>query len=293
MSSDIFSRYAELDPAKGPEAVPEWKLAGPVLLEALEERTIQMQVRETETPRRTTPRPRFRSALVGAAAFAAVLAIAAIGLLLTRNTEEVASDAGVIAVAQEFARAVSAGETELDGYMSPDARYSRVATIPLTGDLAGYWAGLDTDLVLETCEQTGERLVSCEGIHTNAIHRAMDRELSATWLFLFEDGRISSMLEDVDSRSLLSGEAFPMEDYIAWLNARHPEYLDEVEFINPDRRNQRFDTATAAELLPEAFLVLDANNARVLLRYLDEYRGELVATGGLPEDWDPDRWSDG
>lgn len=292
MNPDIFTRYSELDPAVSPEAMPDWKLVGPVLLETLEGRTTHMQVRETETRIRER-QPRFKGALAGAAAFAAVLAIAAVALVLTRNADEVAGDAGLIEVAQEFTRSVSDGETDLSGYLSPDATYTRVGTIPITGDLAGYWSGLGTDLVLESCEQSGDRLVSCEGIHANAIHRAMRRELSATWLFLFEDDRISSVLEDVDSESLLSGGAYPIEDYIAWLNARHPEYLDEVEFLDPDRRNQRFDTATTAELLPEAFLVLDADNARILRRHVDEYDAELTATGGIPENWSPDRWSGG
>lgn len=292
MSSDIFNRYAELDPVT-PEAMPDWKRVAPVLLEALEGRTTQMQVRETETPRARPARPRYKNALAGAAAFAAVLAIAAVGLVLTRNADEVVGDDGVIAVAERFAQAVSAGETELDEYLSPGATYTRIGTASITDDLAGYWSELDTDLVFDSCEQTGERLVSCEGTHSDAIHRAMDRELSATWLFLVENGRVRSVLEDVHGESLLSTGAYPIEDYIAWLNDRHPEYLDEVEFLDPDRRNQRFDTATDPELLPEAFLVLNADNARILTRHVDEYRAELAASGGIPEDWSPDRWSDG
>lgn len=290
MNSDIFSRYAELDPAKRPEAVPDWKLAAPVLLEAIDGRTKPMQVRETESPRTSAPKPRLQGVVVGAVTFAVILAVAVLGLALVRDTEDVASSE-LIEVAEGFARSVSAGATELDAYLSPGATYVRTATVLVTGDLAGYWAALDTDLLLQDCEQTGERLVSCEGLHSNAIHRAIDRELSVTWLFLFEDGRISSMLEDVDRESRLSDGSFPVEDYIAWLNVRHPEYLDAVEFVDPERRNQRFDTATAPELLPEAFLVFNESNAQILMGYLDEYQAEMEATGGIPENWSPDRWS--
>lgn len=289
MSSDPFVRYAELDPASDPDVLPDWEVVAPVLLEAIDGRAIRMQVRETKESRQALPRRRKPGLLVGAATFAMILAVAAVGMLLRADRFDFA-DGGHTSVVDGFAASLSSGATDLSDYVTDDAVYVRGIESPLDADLAGYWATLGTSLVLDSCEQRGERLVECASVHTNAILDAMDVTQEGTWTFLFEGDRVSEVLERVDRQSLLTDRAHPIEDYIAWLNSRHPEYLDEVQFIDPVRRNQRFDTDLEPELLPEAFLVLNAHNAGVLMQHVGEYRAELSATGGLPEDWRPDRW---
>ena len=74
MTTDLFDRYAALDPAHSPEAAPDWAALEPVLLAAIDERTKTMSTQTIDKPVTTRP-PRRRIALAIAAAFVAVLAI--------------------------------------------------------------------------------------------------------------------------------------------------------------------------------------------------------------------------
>lgn len=292
MSSDLFDRHAELDPASSPDVLPDWEQVAPVLLEAINERTNSMQVQKAPPAPSREPRRRLSGRLIAAGAFMSVLVVAAVvGLLLQSQSEDVASGSSGVELVDEFVAALNSGDGVVSDYLTPDATYTRGSTLPIAGDLLAYWIDLETELDLRECQQTGESLVECQISHVNAVYRVMDRELTGSWLILLDDGRIARVLENVDEESLLDG-SFPIEDYVAWLNSRHPEWLSEVEFIDPERGNQRFDTDAPA-LLPESFLVLNSHNAEMLMRYLDEYETELAATGGLPEPWSNDRWSNG
>lgn len=80
MSTDLFDRYASLDPAKSPQAAPDWASTAPVLLATLDERTTQMPAPDTlDIP--TEPKARRKGMLIAAAAF--VVAIVAVGAILT------------------------------------------------------------------------------------------------------------------------------------------------------------------------------------------------------------------
>lgn len=80
MSTDLFDRYASLDPANSPQAAPDWASTAPVPLTAIDERTTQMQTQtQTQTedpPVSTTPPTKSRNGVLVAAAVFAIIVIA-------------------------------------------------------------------------------------------------------------------------------------------------------------------------------------------------------------------------
>lgn len=54
MSTDLFDRYAALDPADAPEAVPDWTAITPVLLAAIDEGAEPMQTQKRNRRARET-----------------------------------------------------------------------------------------------------------------------------------------------------------------------------------------------------------------------------------------------
>jgi len=77
------------------------------------------------------------------------------------------------------------------------------------------------------------------------------------------------------------------DEALAWLYVNRPDWVDDVEYVDPDYGHTSFGQLNT---LPEAFLILNRHNAEILTTHLDAYRADLEATGGLPDEWSPDRW---
>ncbi len=95
MSTDVFERYAALDPANSPLAAPDWASMAPVSLAAIDERTTLMQT-QTRTPKSKTPKapaptptPRRNRTglLVAAAVFAVILVTSAVLAVISMQGE--------------------------------------------------------------------------------------------------------------------------------------------------------------------------------------------------------------
>jgi hypothetical protein len=91
MSTDLFDRYATLDPANSPQAAPDWASTAPVLLAAIDERTTQMQTPDAlDIP--TEPKTRRNGMLIAAAVFAiVVIAGAVLAIVSTRGEPQPAA----------------------------------------------------------------------------------------------------------------------------------------------------------------------------------------------------------
>lgn len=91
MSTDLFDRYASLDPANSPQAAPDWASMAPVLLAAIDERTIHMQTQEAPVATPTHKSSR-NGLLIAAAVFAiVVIAGAALAFIATRGEPQPAA----------------------------------------------------------------------------------------------------------------------------------------------------------------------------------------------------------
>jgi hypothetical protein len=100
MTTNVFSRIAELDPAREPEATPDWDTLAPVLLSFLDERTMPMQT-QTQQKVQQVQTKRRRGWLVAVAAFAVVIVVgltAAVLSNLSTDGEPAAPAAGPVPV---------------------------------------------------------------------------------------------------------------------------------------------------------------------------------------------------
>jgi hypothetical protein len=284
----LLALLTATDPYRSGTPLPEGWTAHDVLL-AIEWRTQMETATRVEPRQKDSPHPRtWRGALIGAAAFVVVVATVGAGIWFATGRNTPVAGRGEtrdpIETVEAFAAAVSAGETDLSEFVTDDATYTRLGTWPIDADLAAYWATLATRINLSGCELTA-LLVTCDGTHRNAIYDAMDRELADTWTFLVTgDGIIQQVLEDY---SYVGEEDFPVRDYLGWLYAHRPDWVDDVEYTDPATGHTSFGRL---ETLPEAFLVLNRHNGEILTAHVDAYRADLDATGGLPEDWTDDRW---
>ena len=89
MSTDLFERYASLDPARSPQAAPDWESTAPVPLAAIDERTPQMHTVQDARPTSAAPLPdrRRNGILVAAAVFAIVLLAGAVLVVISTQGE--------------------------------------------------------------------------------------------------------------------------------------------------------------------------------------------------------------
>jgi ketosteroid isomerase-like protein len=122
MTTNVFSRITELDPAREPEATPDWDTLAPVLLSFLDERTMPMPTQTPQKVQQDQSKGR-RGWLVAVAAFAVVVVFGLTAALLSsRSTDtETAAGAddnpaltvdGALAVSDEFIEAFNAGDAD-------------------------------------------------------------------------------------------------------------------------------------------------------------------------------------
>lgn len=207
-----------------------------------------------------------------AATTAVVLAIGAAVLLANRDTEVVAAGVGV---AQDWAVAVSSGETDLSSYVTDEATIGPFDA-PLDEEVATFWAKLDTDLTLTECTQV-QRVVTCDYRLTNAIREVQARPELGTMTFLIEGSEIAEIAQSPDpeaSQWLDAGD--PVIHYMEWLNTEYPGWELELDWLGEPY------------VLPSGFgpmfhddPVQNSRYAEVLLRHLGEYEEFLATSGGI------------
>lgn len=243
-------------------------------LAILDERSSEMTKSEvkTERPGRERRRP-----LAGMA-----LAAAAVGVLGTltwlgvKANETDTASAGV-AVAEEFAEAVSSGETDLSTYVTDDATFGPIV-VPVDDDLAEFWAGLETSITLSGCEQTAQ-VVGCDYESTDRIRQVQDIPEFGTLTFLIDGSRIGAISRDWDevaSRWLEAGD--PVIHYLEWLNEAHPGWDNELDWVG-----EPLPIGGGYAPLAHDDPIRNARYAEALTRYLDEYEQHLATSGGLSD----------
>lgn len=281
MTADLIRRLRASDPYRRGTPLPDLHGADTVLLEI--ERRMHMEATTIRLDDRSTASPRRTGWLRAATAFAAVIVAVGAGTFFLRDdTLPVSDGADAVVTVEGFAAAVSAGETDLSAFLTNDATYVRMQTWPIEGDLAEYWAALDTRMTLSECSAAAQ-LVTCEGVHTNLIYEILNRQIDGTWTFVMADGRIHRVLEDYGRDDFLADGSFPIEDYIAWLHVTRPHWLEdaEVEIVY---------AMGSITTLPEILLTLNAHNGALLMSHLDDYRTALAEMGLPSDDWSRNRW---
>lgn len=202
MSTDLFDRYAALDPAEAPEAIPDWTAITPVLLAAINEGTGEMQTQKTTPPTSHTTSKR-RGWVVAAAAFAAVILTVGAAFLLTRasdpgepepanvpetpttsvapdTTQATVTTAPSVAESEDTAvleaealqiaeRALAAyGSGDVDGFFadfSPNATLDVASvTEPGVRDEYAFWVELGPEITGQRCEVKAETLDFTGGV---------------------------------------------------------------------------------------------------------------------------------
>ncbi len=134
MSTDLFDRYASLDPANSPQAAPDWASTAPVLLSAIDERTSQMQTQTTTQDDAlvpaTPPRKSRNGMLVAAAVFAiVVIAGGVLAIVFTEGEPQPAASVPEDVVA-ELIEATNARDVDaLAALYDPEIVYSYDASL--------------------------------------------------------------------------------------------------------------------------------------------------------------------
>jgi ketosteroid isomerase-like protein len=130
MTTDLFDRYAALDPATTPEAAPDWTSMAPVLLAAVDERTILMQTEPITKATPTPPKRRRRGAIAAVAAFAVIIVAVGAAVVLNRPSDEVSPAAAGVLADYEDAR----NSGDVDAVMAFYAEDAVVVGHPLDSD---------------------------------------------------------------------------------------------------------------------------------------------------------------
>ncbi|MFO7547387.1 MAG: hypothetical protein R6X29_00750 [Acidimicrobiia bacterium] len=227
---------------------------------------------KTEQPDRGRRRP-----LAGMALAAAAVVVLGTVTWLGLEANETDSVSAGVAVSEEFAKAVSSGETDLSRYVTDDATFGPMV-VPIDDDLAEFWAGLETSITLSDCEQTAQ-VVRCDYESTDRIRQVQGRPEYGTLTFLIEGSRIGAISrdwDDVASRWLRAGD--PVIHYLEWLNETHPGWDDELDWVG-----EPLPIGGGYAPLAHDDPIRNARYAEALSRYLDEYEQHLATSGGLSD----------
>lgn len=270
----VMSLLVKANPVPDLGALDAVEVSATRYLAILDQRSSEMTKTEekTEQPSRRRRRP-----LTGmAVAAAAVIVLGTVTWLGPNASETNIASAGV-AVAEEFADAVSSGETDLSSYVTDDATFGPME-VPLDDDLAAFWAGLETSITLSDCEQTAQ-VVRCDYESTDRIRQAQDIPEFGTLTFLIEGSRIGAISrewDEVASQWLEAGD--PVIHYLEWLNETHSGWDTELDWVG-----EPVPIGGGYAPLAHDDPIRNARYAEALTRYLDEYEQHLATTGGLPD----------
>ncbi len=108
MTTDLFERYASLDPAIAPGIQPAWRSVSAVPLSAVDGREPNMQTQQRPPTQPPTPKKQGRTGLlIAAAAFGLVFIMGAVALLSNGSASELPpATTPPTTVATGFSRAV-------------------------------------------------------------------------------------------------------------------------------------------------------------------------------------------
>lgn len=263
----VMTLLAQANPVPDVDALHLTEMEGSRYLAAIDQRStdvLDIESRQESTPKKTRdPWARWSLAAAG------ILLLGTLGLFIFDAREgDVATG---VAVAEQFAEAVSSGATELDGLVTDDATFGPM-TVPMNDDLAAFWAGLDSELTLSSCEQTSQ-VVRCDYEWSDAIRRAQDRPEYGTLTLLIEDSSIASIARDWDQdASQWIDQGDPVIHYLQWLNQNHPDWDDGLTWIG--------EPAVIGEgyaPLAHDDPVHNAAYAAALTRHLSEYESQLAS----------------
>lgn len=158
MSTDLFKRYAELDPAAGPS--PDWDVVAPLLREAIDE-----EINPTQPRRKAPGRDRPTTGiLVAAASFVLVLALLGLNVFLTSGGDQIGDSParGLQELADELAASINSGDLEsglrmLSPESNCDANAPDSFSVETCEQHLGHMVGLGADVRFQNCsETTGE-----------------------------------------------------------------------------------------------------------------------------------------
>lgn len=263
----VMILLAQANPVPDVDALHLTEIEGSRYLAAIDQRStdvLDIESRQESTPKKTRdPWPRWSLAAAG------ILMLGTLGLFILDGREgDVATG---VAVAEQFAEAVSSGATDLDGLVTDEATFGPM-TVPLNDDLAAFWAGLDSELTLSSCEQTSQ-VVRCDYEWTDVIRRAQDRPEYGTLTFLIEDPSIANIARDWDQdASQWIDQGDPVIHYLQWLNQNHPDWDDGLTWTG--------EPAVIGEgyaPLAHDDPVHNAAYAAALTRHLSEYESQLAS----------------
>ncbi len=242
MSTDLFDRYAALDPADELSAAPEWQQSDAlVFLAAIDERTKTMQTDERTTMRIAGPPRRQRRLWAVAAALGVVALVGVAALVLPPSNGGPASDA--LAVKDAYFAAYEAGN--IDGMLALFSPGIDMAVRDVSED-QDWWGSLSLEswkqryvwqsaegTVLTTPECTtsdgpeGDVIVTCEYAH----HRYPDilvgapATSSTLTLTISPDGTITQW------RDVAHFPAWVTEGpLLSWMIQTHPADAHMVSF---------------------------------------------------------------
>ncbi|MEA2002971.1 MAG: hypothetical protein U9N84_13935 [Actinomycetota bacterium] len=270
VEEQLVARLRDANPEPNYAATPDIALVA--LLNDIDRRNQTMTMTDSKTMIvEPTPPVRRRGALVAAAAFVVVLLIGAALLVPSLvGSSPVAdddplppADADALQLVQDLAGAMS-GTAELPP-IGPDAAFD---DDPLDV-YAGFATTMSTTVELTGCAVANETVVTCKGVRTNVVLDAMGVEETATWTLLVQDGAIAALSREFDDDGAIryfseSGRTIAFEeDYVLWLDSRHPEWR---QAATGDAIDLTFDDVTGA----------------VMLGFVDEYAAEVAEVGPPP-----------
>lgn len=263
----VMTLLAQANPVPDVDALRLDEMKGSEYLVAIDQRSTDVLDIDSRQKSKPDQRPGRWTRLSLAAA--GILMLGTLGLFILDGREgDVATG---VAVAEQFAETVSSGETDLDGLVTDDATFGPM-TVALSDDLAAFWAGLDSELTLSSCEQTSQ-VVRCDYEWSDVIRRAQDRPEYGTLTFLIEDSSIASIARDWDQdASEWIDQGDPVIHYLQWLNQNHPDWDDGLTWIG--------EPAVIGEgyaPLAHDDPVHNAAYATALTRHVAEYEAQLAS----------------
>jgi hypothetical protein len=270
VTTDLFERYASLDPARAPGIQPAWRPVSAVLLSTVDGREPTMQTQQSPPTQPPTKRnPKRARLLIGAAAIGLVLIVGAVVLLSNSGESElppaaapsttVTPDVAVEsiptpseadAVANAWYDAFNAGDIDaVMALFAPDpilsSNFGGFTTLE-EERLNNIWnaaqgTSLDTDGCVPAGEGTQRRHVRCVGTHHDALVHAVDATPvpAIVTMTIGPDGIVALVYTygspDFKTDFNQVGDPFDM-----WMAVHHPE-VEDLSFGS-------FETAKEAEM---------------------------------------------